>query len=149
MYIGKWKITCKDFVWFIICLTIVLCFCVGIIINSNTCAAEVLSGSSTAVSTVLSIVAILYTMIEGANSAKINQDSENKLKSIDNKLEQVTHDLTELYRIERKVKKIIPKICSTARSIEQISNDEDEPLIEDVKDDLEFLLRYVKEDIDD
>lgn len=147
MHIGKWEITVKDLVWFIICLVLVICSLIGLFIYDRQCASAVLSGAATAVSIVLSLVAILYTMIEGANSSKINQDSINKLGSIDLQLKDVTEKLIELKNLDRKLRDTIPKVDTTIQKIEQ-KYTEDE-IDSEVKDNLQLLLAYINEDIDD
>lgn len=150
MHIGKWKITSKDLVWFIVCLILILCFYVGLFIYDKAGASSVLSGASTAVSIVLSIVAILYTMIEGANSSKVNQDSQNKLESIEFKLKDVTDKLSELKDLDRRIKYVVPKLDTTFQKIEQSSPESSKSLTEDgVKRDIEYLMSYINEDIDD
>jgi len=150
MHIRKWEITTKDLVWFIVCLIMVLCFCVGLFIYNKSGASAVLSGASTAVSIVLSIVAILYTMIEGANSSKVNQDSQNKLNSIELKLKDVTDKLSELKELDRKIKYVVPKLDTTLQKIEQSAPESCKSLVEDgVKKDIEYLMNYINEDIDD
>lgn len=148
--IGKWKITVKDLVWFIVCLLLVLCFFVGAFLLDKAGAASVLSGASTAISIVLSIVAILYTMIEGANSSQINQDSKNKLESIDMHLQDVTDKLSELKELDRKIKYVVPKLDTTVQKIEQASPQSIDGIIDDeIKKNIQFLMNYIDEDIDD
>lgn len=147
MHIGKWKIEIKDLIWFMICLVLVMCFFVGLFIYNKNCASSVLSGASTAISIVLSIVAILYTMIEGAHSSEINQDSINKLSSIDAQLKDVTEKLAELKNLDRKLRNTIPKVESTVQRIEEQYKESEIDL--EVRDNLQALLAYVNEDIDD
>lgn len=147
MYIGKWKVEIKDLIWIIICLVWVICFLIGLLIYDITCASAVLSGASTAISIALSMVAILYTMIEGGNSSKINQDSINKLNNIDTRLKDVTDKLIELKNLDRRLRNMIPKVENTVQRIEQQHEmDEIDP---EVKEDLQALLAYINEDIDD
>lgn len=147
MHIGKWKIEIKDLIWLIICLVLVMCFFVGLFIYDKNCVSSVLSGASTAISIVLSIVAILYTMIEGAHSSEINQDSINKLSSIDAQLKDVTEKLAELKNLDRKLRNTIPKVESTVQRIEEQYKENEIDL--DIRDNLQALLAYVNEDIDD
>lgn len=147
MHIGKWKIEIKDLIWSIICLVLIICFLIGLFIYNKSCASNVLSGASTAVSIVLSIVAILYTMIEGANSSKINQVSIDKLSSIDIQLKDVTEKLAELKDLDRKLRNTIPKVESTVQKIEE--QYEENEIDSEVRDNLQALLAYINEDIDD
>lgn len=150
MQIGKWKITVKDFVWFIICLVLILCIFVGLFICRKQSASAVLSGASTAVSIVLSIVAILYTMIEGANSSRVNQDSINKLASIELQLKQVTEKVTELKDLDKRIRYVVPQLDMAVQRIEQSSSAGDtEAIGEDIKLNMQYLRNYIKEDIDD
>lgn len=150
MRIGKWKITMKDLVWIIVCLVLMLCFNVGVVINNKECASAILSGASTAISIVLSVVAILYTMIEGSNSSQINQDTQNKLDSLQLKMEDVTKKLSELRDLDKKIKYVVPKIDTTFQKIKQSSPESSRSLVEDgVKKDIDYLMSYINEDIDD
>ena len=150
MHIGKWDISIKDLIWFIVCLVLVLCFFTGIFLYDKACASEVLSGASTAISIVLSIVAILYTMIEGAASSQINQDSKNKLESIDLQLHDVTERLVELKDIERRIKYVGPKLDAIVQEIERSSQQSTDIFIDDdVKKNISYLMHYINEDIDD
>lgn len=146
MQIGKWKLTVKDAVWFIVCLAMALCFVVGLIIFDKDSASSVLSGASTAISIVLSIVAILYTMIEGANSSRINQDSQNKLNDIESQLKEVNQKLYEVKRLDKRVKDLIPQLSAAAEKIEQM----DENILDDrIKKELQYLENYFDEDLDE
>ena len=146
MQIGKWKLTVKDAVWFIVCLVIVLCFGIGLIISGNNNALSVLSGASTAISIVLSIVAILYTMIEGASSSRINQDSQNKLDHIESQLKEVNQKLFEVKKVDTRVRNLIPQLGAVAEKIKQV----DEKILDDeIKRELQYLENYLEEDPDD
>lgn len=150
MHIGKWDISIKDLIWFIVCLVLVLCFFTGIFLYDKACASAVLSGASTAILIVLSIVAILYTMIEGAASSQINQDSKNKLESIDLQLHDVTERLVELKDIERRIKYVGPKLDAIVQEIERSSQQSTDIFIDDdVKKNISYLMHYINEDIDD
>lgn len=150
MHIGKWKITVKDLIWFIVCLILVLCFFVGMFLYNKVCASAILSGASTAISIVLSIVAILYTMIEGAHSSQVNQDSKNKLESIDIHLKDVTDKLTELRELDRRIKYVGPKLDTIVQKIDQSSQQSTNALIDnDIRKNIEYLMSYINEDIDD
>lgn len=150
MHIGKWKITVKDLVWFIVCLVLVLCFFAGMLLYDKESASAVLSGASTAISIVLSIVAILYTMIEGANSSQVNQDSRNKLDSIDMHLKDVTDKLTELRELDKRIKYVGPKLDTIVQKIDQASQQSANELIDDdIRKNVEYLMSYINEDIDD
>ena len=150
MHIGKWRITVKDLVWFIVCLVLSLCFCVGLLIYDYSSASDVLSGASTAVSIVLSVIAILFTMIEGSNSSRMNQDTRSKLESINLKLEELTRKQNELKGMDSRIKAIVPTLASAAHKIEQTRNKDSKPIIEDeVKKEIELLMNYINEDIDE
>ncbi len=149
MHIGKWKITMKDFAWFIVCLILVLCFFVGLFLHNKVGATAVLSGASTAVSIVLSIVAILYTMIEGANSFQVNQDSQNKLESIDMHLKDVTDKLAELRELDKRIKYVGPKLDTIVQRIEQSSQSTEVLIDDDIKRNIEYLMNYINDDIDE
>lgn len=150
MQIGKWKITIKDFVWCTICLIIMLSFLVGILLVNDSGAAAVVSGASTAISIVLSVVAILYTMIEGANSSRLNEGSINKLNSIDARLEEVTQKVAELKSLDSKIKYVVPKLDMAVQKIEESSKENTEIVFDDdVKKAIQDLQIYLKEDIDE
>lgn len=145
MHIGKWKLTTKDYVWFVFCVILVLCFFIGLFIYDKECAYAVLSGASTAVSIVLSVVAILYTMIEGANSSKVNQDTINKLGNIDSKLQDISEKTQILKEFDKELKQIATK---TIETIEKSSKN-GIVIDDDIKDNISKLKIYIDEDIDE
>ena len=150
MRIGNWQITTKDLVWFIFCLFLIVCALIGLFVYNNAGATAVLSGASTAVSIVLSIVAILYTMIEGANSSKINQEAISKLNQLDAQLEQISKKTIEMSELKSVINDIVPKVDTVVKNIEVSTGDESLSMFDEkTKDDIEHLRRYIREDIDD
>ena len=150
MNIGKWQITLKDLVWFIVCLLLVLCGFIGVFVYNNDIAAAVLSGASTAVSIVLSIVAILYTMIEGANSSKINQEAISKLNQLDSRLEQISKKTTEMSELRAILNKIIPEVDNVVKHLETSAGADEAGMFDDkTMQSIEHLRHYISEDIDD
>ena len=138
MHIGKWQITKKDLVWFIICLFLALCVFVGLFVYNNDGATAVLSGASTAVSIVLSIVAILYTMIEGANN------------QLDMQLEQISKKTVEMSELKAILNDVIPKVDTVVKNIGTSTGTDDLSMFDDkTKESIEHLRRYIGEDIDD
>ena len=127
-----------------------LSFLVGILLVNDSGAAAVVSGASTAISIVLSVVAILYTMIEGANSSRLNEGSINKLNSIDARLEEVTQKVAELKSLDSKIKYVVPKLDVAVQKIEESSKENTEIVFDDdVKKAIQDLQIYLKEDIDE
>lgn len=125
-------------------------FLVGILLVNDSGAAAVVSGASTAISIVLSVVAILYTMIEGANSSRLNEGSINKLNSIDARLEEVTQKVAELKSLDSKIKYVVPKLDVAVQKIEESSKENTEIVFDDdVKKAIQDLQIYLKEDIDE
>lgn len=150
MHIGKWQITKKDLIWFIVCLFLLLCVFVGLLIYNNDNATAVLSGASTSISIVLSIVAILYTMIEGANSSKINQAAISKLNQLDLQLEQVSKKTIEMSELKSVLNDVIPKVNLVVKNIETATGTDDLSMFDDkTKESIEHLRHYIGEDIDD
>lgn len=150
MHIGKWQITKKDLIWFIVCLFLALCVCVGLLIYNNDNASAVLSCASTAISIVLSIVAILYTMIEGANSSKINQEAISKLNQLDLQLEQVSKKTIEMSELKAVLNDVIPKVNLVVKNIGAATGTDDLSMFDDkTKESIEHLRHYISEDIDD
>lgn len=150
MHIGKWQITKKDLVWFIICLVIVVCGLIGLLHEDDTCASTVLSGASTAISIVLSIVAILYTMIEGANTSQLNQETITKLNQIDIQLREVSQKTIEMKELKVTLDKVVPQIDAVIKNIEETSDEGTTGMFdEETKKSIERLRRYIREDIDE
>ena len=145
MHIGKWNLTTKDFVWAIFSLVLTLCFLIGLFIYDKACASAVLSGASTAVSIVLSVVAILYTMIEGANSSSINQDTINRLANIDSKLKDISEKTITLKEQEKEFKRVLNMAIETLEK----SSEKGVVMDDDIKDTMEKMKVYVTESIDD
>ena len=150
MHIGNWKIEKKDLIWFIICLFLVLCAFIGLFIYNNKIATAVLSGASTAISIVLSVVAILYTMIEGANSSRINQEAISKLNQLDLQLEQISKRTIEMSELKVILNEVIPKVDTVVKNIGASTGADDLSMFDDkTKESIEHLRRYIGEDIDD
>ena len=150
MKIGNLKITSRDLVWLIICLVLLLCISFGMFIANQELASSALSSASTSVSIVFSLFSILYTMIEGANSSKINQESINKLNEIDLQLKETTLKLIELKELEKKIKFVAPVIQETVKKIEQFPiKDSSIVLDSKVKENIEYISKYISDDIDE
>lgn len=120
MKIGTWTITRKDAIWFIVCLGIIIAFLSGEVCQNAEGAADVVSGASTVVSIVLSVVAILYTMIEGANSSAINKSTTDKLNEIDIRLAQTIEKIEQSKDIEAQIKQVLPELIAQANTIEDV-----------------------------
>ena len=142
MHIGKWKLTIKDF---ISCLVLTLCFFIGLFVYNKSCAFAVLSGASTAVSIVLSVVAIIYTMIEGSNSSRLNQDTINRLSDINAKLQNISEKTMVLRELDKELKLVANK---TIKIVEE-SSVNGIVIDDDIKDKIEKLKKYITEDIDE
>ena len=149
MHIGNWKIDVKDGVWIFICGFLVVSFLVGFIIYDKPNAASALSAASTAVSIVLSIVAILYTMIEGANSSRINEDTAIKLDRLDNHLEQIEKKLAEQKELQSKINIVLPELISHASILENNTIGSGEGFTAKLSEELANLKRYMDEDIEE
>lgn len=147
MKIGKWHITVKDFVWAIVLLSILFCLVIGILCYEKDGAAEILSGASTAVSIVLSIVAILYTMIEGANSTKLNQETIGKLDQLDKQIMEISDRTKEVQEKTRILKDIIGRVDFVVEKIDKQSKTS--IIDEETRKEIENLKKYINEDIDD
>lgn len=142
------KISIKDLVWFCICIILILCFFIGLFVCNATNAFDILSGASTAVSIVLSLVAILYTMIDGANSSKIYQEAKNQLSNIDMQLQNVTDKLLKVQKLNKHILMTVPQLEMAVKEIEKSSNG-DSKISDEVKHNLDKLKKYIDEDIDD
>lgn len=147
----KYKITVRDLVWFIVCLLIIGCFLVGVFVCNDDLAMAVISGASTAVSTVLSIVAILYTMIEGANSASINSETVEKINQIDQKLQDLSNMTEKFNEVKSTVNDILPQIDSVLKNIESKTSitDYNNMFDDETKRNIARLRSFMVEDIDD
>lgn len=113
------------------------------------CAMDILSGASTAISIVLSIVAILYTMIEGANSSKVNQEAINKLDQLDTQLKKISEKTNKMNEIEKQLKQIIPSVVETIKVVETKSAENKQVAFDaDTLKKIEQLKNYIDEDLD-
>lgn len=142
------KIRIRDLVWSCICLILILCFFVGYFVYDSKNASDILSGASTAVSIVLSLVAILYTMIEGASSTNINQETKNQLSNIGRQLKDVNEKLSKLQKLNDHIHVVVPQLDRVVQDIEKTPNG-DNIISDDVKQRIDKLKRYIDEDIDD
>lgn len=146
MKIGKWKITPKDGVWFIICLLLIISFLSGKIIVCAPVAAEVVSGASTVVSIILSVIAILYTMIEGANSFSMNQITISKLAEIDTR---VGNAIEQQKKIRELTNLVLEEVTSQTDKLESVTYDKDPITISrEAAQQLDNLRKYLADDIE-
>lgn len=151
MKIGKWTITGKDAIWFIICLIIIISFISGLLCQQTEKAADVVSGASTVVSIVLSVVAILYTMIEGANSAAINQSTTSKLDEIDSRLKEAMDKIEQSKDIKAQIKLVLPDLLKEANAIQSVATNIGEVPSLDPRTikKLESLQKFFEEDFEE
>lgn len=115
MEIGKWKITSKDAVWFIACLILIISALGGLLLSPHKGAMNVISGASTLVSIVLSVVAILYTMIEGANSSKINEEAKNRLSGLEKTLLEIRNKSIMQESVRSEMKELLSDMMQQAK----------------------------------
>ncbi len=150
MKIGKWEITGKDAAWFIICLILVIAGISGLLLSGHTGAMDVISGASTLVSIVLSVVAILYTMIEGANSSKVNAETIEKLSDIENKLSELNEKSIAQASARNEMKEILFDMMQQAKLNKE--NSEYNGIAEknpEVLDELQRLKKILDDDIEE
>lgn len=150
MKIGKWKITGKDAVWFIICLILVIVALSGLLLSGHAGAMNVISGASTLVSIVLSVVAILYTMIEGANSSKINAETIDKLSNVEKKLLELNEKSIAQANARNEMKDILSEMMQQAKLNKE--NSENSGIVEknpEVLNELQRLKKILDDDIEE
>lgn len=146
MKIGNWKITPKDGVWFVICLLLIISFLSGKIIVSAPVASEVVSGASTVASIILSVIAILYTMIEGANSFSMNQITISKLAAIDTR---VDHAIEQQKRIRELTNLVLAEVKSQTDKLQGVADEADPITISrEAAQQLDDLRKYLADDIE-
>lgn len=146
MKIGNWKITPKDGVWFVICLLLIISFLSGKIIVSAPVASEVVSGASTVASIILSVIAILYTMIEGANSFSMNQVTISKLAEIDTR---VDHAIEQQKRIRELTTLVLEEVKSQTDKLQGVADDANPITISrKAAQQLDDLRKYLADDIE-
>ena len=119
---------------------------IGLFVINSSKASEVLSGASTAISIVLSIVAILYTMIEGASSAQINQESKSQLIIIEKQLKEVTEKMEVVSELDRRIRYVAPHLENVVQEIERSP---DKTIDDSTKYSLECVMKYVQDDLDE
>ena len=90
----------------------ILCFLIAGYFCGRSLATEILSIVSTAISIVLSIVAILYTLISGSNSSSVNAKSEMLLSNIEKKLAEPEEEIKEQQQLKVKLDECIETLKS-------------------------------------
>ncbi len=86
----------KDLIYVLIIAALFVCGLVGIFAYCREGAFDILSCAATVASIVLSVVAMIYTMLEGTNSAKVNQETTNQLQQIKNEIKDLSSKMIEL-----------------------------------------------------
>lgn len=97
----------KDLIYVLIIAAVVVCMLVGVFAYCREGAFDILSCAATIASIVLSVVAIIYTMLEGNNSAKINQDTTNQLQQIKNEIKDLSAKMIELNSKKSELNKVL------------------------------------------
>lgn len=85
----KNKFSKRDVVWLSIIFLVIISALLGVILNNKSGAFDIVSGAATVASIVLSIVAVIYTMIDGQRDEQVKEETISKL----NELKQETEGL--------------------------------------------------------
>lgn len=76
-------------------------------------------------------------------------NSQNKLESIDMHLKDVTDKLAELRELDKRIKYVGPKLDTIVQRIEQSSQSTEVLIDDDIKRNIEYLMNYINDDIDE
>lgn len=120
----------RDLIWVIIILFLVIVALCALLIVDKPNAANILSIVSTGISIVLSIIAIIYTFIAGAQSSNLNTETrmqivqlENQVKLLNDAIKRKEALQGELVKYTKEVKPFVEEVAqSKGGSIKVDSN---------------------------
>lgn len=133
---GNYK---KDLIYILIIATLIICGLIGVFAYFREGAFDIISCVATVVSIVLSVVAIIYTMFEGNNSAKVNQETMNQLQQIKNEIKDLSLKMVELNTKKSELSHVLEQAVDT-----KSDTDRDKAWLA-----IENLKSYLNEDLDE
>lgn len=129
----------RDIVWICILFVVVICALLGVIIYDKQGAFDIVSCSATVASIVLSIVAVVYSIVEGASSNRVKEETILKLNDLQNEAKKLSERLNELKDFESKLNAAIDKAS--------VSDDEQDA--QEALESLKKLQHYLHEDFEE
>lgn len=129
----------RDIAWICILFAVIICALLGVIIYNKQGAFDIVSSSATVASIVLSIVAVVYSMVESASSNRVKDETILKLNDLQNETRKLSQRLNELKGFESKLNVAINKAS--------ISDDEQDT--QEALESLKKLQHYLNEDFEE
>lgn len=146
-YKEKFAMTCRDLIWIIIILfLIIIALCALLIVDKHN-AANILSVVSTGISIVLSVVAIIYTFIAGAQSSNLNTETQMQILKLENQIKLLNEGIKRKEALQEEIAKYTKEVQPFVEEVAQ-SKGESIKIDPDMRERASRLREIIKEDIE-
>ena len=130
----------------IILFLIIIALCALLIVDKRN-AANILSVVSTGISSVLSVVAIIYTFIAGAQSSNLNTETQMQILKLENQLKLLNESIKRKEALQEEIVKYTKEVQPFVEEVAQ-SNGGSIKIDSDMRERASRLREIIKEDIE-
>lgn len=116
------RMTPRDLVWIIVILFITIIELCALLIVDNANAANILSVVSTGISIVLSVVAIIYTFIAGAESSNLNAQTQTQIMQLENQVKLLNDGIRRKEELQEEITKYTSEVKPLVEEMSQSNN---------------------------
>lgn len=135
--IGKYNVMVRDIVWLLIIVACVGIALLGMLVKNSSGALNAISAASTLLSIALSFIAIIKSMIDSADSARVNSKTENSLNKLDEQIELLFSESEIHKKNENELKEKVgslENVLSVLAELIKGKNEDKQQLIERLSD---------------
>lgn len=135
--IGKYNVMIRDIVWLLIIAVCVGIALLGMLVKNSNGALNAISAASTLLSIALSFIAIIKSMIDSADSARVNSKTESSLNRLDEQIESLFSESEIHKKNEDELKEKVgslENVLSVLAELIEGKNEDKQQLIERLSD---------------
>ena len=139
--IGSYKVMIRDVVWLMVIILCAGIVVLGMLVKNSSCALNAISAASTLLSIVLSFIAIIKSMIDSADSARVNSRTEECLYRLDKQIELLFSESEIHKKNESELKEKLGSLCeilSMVAKFKDIEGKDKDKLVEKLSDSAVF-----------
>lgn len=135
--IGTYIVMVRDVVWLLIIVVCVVIALLGMLVKNSAGALNAISAASTLLSIALSFIAIIKSMIDSADAARVKSKTESSLNRLDEQIELLFSE-SEIHKknqneLKEKVESI-KNVLSVMTQLIEGKNEDKQQLIEKLSD---------------
>lgn len=112
----------RDLIWIIIILLITIIELCALLIVDCANAANILSVVSTGISIVLSVVAIIYTFIAGAESSNLNVETRTQIMQLETQIKLLNDGIKRKKELQEEITKYTSEVKPLVEEMAQSNN---------------------------